>query len=55
PDQGWSWLVLFAAFLSNVTFDGVIFSFGVFYVEFLGYFNAGRAQTSWIGSVISAV
>ena len=55
PDQGWSWLVLVAAFFCNVTFDGIIFSFGIFYVEFLQYFNEGRGLTSWTGSMISAV
>jgi len=54
-DAGWSWVILVAAFLCNVTFDGIIFSFGIFYLEFLDYFNVGRGPTSWIGSVISGV
>ena len=52
PDQGWSWLVLLAAFFCHVTFDGIIYSFGVFYLEFLDHFQEGRARTAWIGSVI---
>ena len=55
PDKGWAWFVLVAAFLGNVTFDGIVFSFGVFYLEFLDTFKVGRGPTSWIGSVISAV
>ena len=54
-DQGWSWVILTSAFFGNMIFDGIIFTFGVFYIEFLDYFNEGRALTSWIGSVISAV
>ena len=55
PDQGWAWLILLAGFCCNVTFDGIIFSFGIFYMEFLDYFGQGRGLTSWIGSVISGV
>lgn len=55
PDKGYAWLVLLAAFLGNAIFDGIIFSFGIFYMEFLDAFQAGRSTTSWIGSVISAV
>ena len=54
-DRGWAWVILFAAFFCNVTFDGIIFSFGMFYLEFLEYFKQGRGVTSWIGSVISGV
>ena len=54
-DRGWAWIILIAAFFCNVTFDGIIFSFGMFYLEFLEYFKQGRGVTSWIGSVISGV
>ena len=54
-DRGWAWIILIAAFFYNVTFDGIIFSFGMFYLEFLEYFKQGRGVTSWIGSVISGV
>ena len=53
PDHGWAWVVLVAAFFCNVVFDGIIFSFGLFYLEFLHYFNVGESTTSWISSVIS--
>ena len=55
PDQGWSWVVLVAAFLSNVTFDGIIFSFGVLYLELLEEFGKSKSTTSWIGAVIVGV
>ncbi len=54
-DKGWAWIILVAAFFCNVTFDGIIFSFGMFYLEFIDYFKQGRGVTSWIGSVISGV
>ena len=53
PDRGWAWVILLSAFLCNVIFDGIVFSFGIFFIDFIDYFGAGRGQTSWIGSVIS--
>ncbi|PSN54235.1 hypothetical protein C0J52_09250, partial [Blattella germanica] len=35
--------------------DGVTYSFGVFYNEFLKYFNEGRGATSWIASILVGV
>ncbi len=54
-DRGWAWVVLLAAFFCNVAFDGIIFSFGFFYLDFLLHFRRGRGATAWIGSVLSAV
>ncbi|XP_052125590.1 monocarboxylate transporter 14-like isoform X3 [Frankliniella occidentalis] len=39
----------------NLIADGITFSFGVLYVEFLNYFNEGKAYTSWIGSLFMAM
>ena len=55
PDHGWAWVILLAGFFCSVTFDGIVFSFGIFYLEFLDYFRAGRSLTSVIGSVIGGV
>jgi hypothetical protein len=35
--------------------DGVTYSFGVFYVEFLHYFNEGKGATAWIASILVGV
>lgn len=35
--------------------DGVTYSFGIFYDEFLKYFNEGQAKTSWILSILVGV
>ena len=55
PDKGWAWIVLLAAFMCNVIFDGIIFSFGILYIELLDFFKDSGGMTSWIGSVISGV
>lgn len=55
PDGGWGWVVVFGSFMIHIVTDGVTYSFGVFYDEFLGYFNEGKAATSWILSILVGV
>lgn len=55
PDGGWGWVVVAAAFFVNLIADGITFSFGVIYVDFLAYFGAGKSNTSWIGSLFMAM
>ncbi|XP_059175113.1 monocarboxylate transporter 12-B-like [Physella acuta] len=55
PDGGWGWMVVFSSFLIHVVADGVVYSFGVFLMEFVDYFQAGRGAASWIGSLQPAV
>ncbi|KAF4519217.1 hypothetical protein B566_EDAN015323 [Ephemera danica] len=55
PDGGYGWVVVVAAFFVNLIADGITFSFGVIYVDFLAYFNAGKSNTSWIGSLFMAM
>ena len=52
PDGGYGWVIVAASFLCNVIVDGVCYSFGVFFVEFLDYFKESRAKTAWVGSVL---
>lgn len=35
--------------------DGMTYSFGIFYVEFLEYFNEGKGYTAWILSILVGV
>lgn len=55
PDGGWGWVVVAASFLVNMIADGITFSFGVMYVEFLAYFGQGKSKTAWIGSLFMAM
>lgn len=55
PDGGWGWMVVFGSFMIHIVNDGVTYSFGIFYDEFLGYFNEGKAATSWILSILVGV
>lgn len=55
PDGGWGWVVVAASFMVNLIADGITFSFGVIFVEFLNYFGEGKAKTAWIGSLFMAM
>lgn len=55
PDGGWGWVVVFAAFMVNLIADGVTFSFGVIFLEFVKYFGEGKSKTAWIGSLFLAI
>ncbi|XP_077170581.1 monocarboxylate transporter 13-like [Paroedura picta] len=54
PDGGWGWMIVLAAFLETALVFGVIRSFGVFFVEFMGYFGEPSTAVSWISSVTMA-
>ncbi|XP_063913750.1 monocarboxylate transporter 9 isoform X1 [Zophobas morio] len=55
PDGGWGWMVVFGSFMIHIITDGVTYSFGVFYDEFLNYFAEGKAATAWILSILVGV
>ena len=40
PDGGWGWMVVFSSFLIHIIADGIVYSFGIFFVEFVDYFGA---------------
>ncbi|XP_060074291.1 monocarboxylate transporter 12-like, partial [Ylistrum balloti] len=52
PDGGWGWMVAFASFMNNFLLDGVIYSFGIFFEDFLEYFGGSKAKTQIISSAI---
>ncbi|XP_024942063.1 uncharacterized protein LOC107268973 isoform X2 [Cephus cinctus] len=55
PDGGWGWVVVLASLLISMVADGVSFSFGLLYIEFLHEFGASKSKTAWIGSLFMAV
>lgn len=55
PDGGWGWLVVFASVIISAVADGVSFSFGLLYIEFLDEFKASKSKTSLIGGLFLAV
>lgn len=55
PDGGWGWVVVFSSFVISMIADGISFSFGLLYIEFLEEFQASKSTTAWIGSLFIAV
>lgn len=55
PDGGWGWVVVIASFVVNLIADGITYSFGVIFVEFLKYFGENRGTTAWIGGLFMAM
>ncbi|KAL4712921.1 hypothetical protein ACJJTC_011991 [Scirpophaga incertulas] len=55
PDGGWGWVVVFASFMIHIVTDGLTYSFGIFYAEFLTYFKEGKGKTALIVSILVGV
>ncbi|XP_067670657.1 monocarboxylate transporter 13-like [Haliotis asinina] len=53
PDGGWGWVCVGARFVAVFVCFGVVYSFGVIYVELVDVFRATRAEVAWVGSVAS--
>ncbi|XP_077513555.1 monocarboxylate transporter 12-B-like [Amblyomma americanum] len=52
PDGGWGWVVVFSSFMIHVIADGVTYTFGIFYLEFLKHFQESKGKTAWIASIM---
>lgn len=55
PDGGWGWMIVFASFMIHVLADGFTYTFGVFFVHLMPYFDSSAASTSWIASILVGV
>ncbi|XP_013393838.1 monocarboxylate transporter 12 [Lingula anatina] len=55
PDGGWGWVVVFSSFLIHILADGIVYSFGIFYVEFLEDFKGSKGETAWVGSLVPGI
>ncbi|XP_069105357.1 monocarboxylate transporter 12-like [Argopecten irradians] len=52
PDGGWGWMVTFSSFMLNMILDGVFFTYGIFFPEFLRYFGQSNGKTQLLHSVL---
>lgn len=56
PDGGWGWVVVVASFVSNMIVDGILYTFGILYVELqIEFPDVGRGQIALIGSLLGGV
>lgn len=51
PDGGWGWVLVGALFVSTSLVFGLMRSLGVFFVEFVQYFDESAQAISWISSI----
>ncbi|XP_077512641.1 monocarboxylate transporter 13-like [Amblyomma americanum] len=51
PDGGWGWMAVLAGFICHLVIDGIVYSSGILFDEFLVYFGEGHAATSLISSI----
>ncbi|NXR08491.1 MOT6 protein, partial [Semnornis frantzii] len=54
-DQGWAWMVLFAAVLLQGLTLGFPSCIGVFFKDLQHEFQASNSETSWFPSIMVAV
>ncbi|XP_037117955.1 monocarboxylate transporter 13 isoform X1 [Syngnathus acus] len=50
PDGGWSWVLVGALFVSTSLVFGLMRGLGIFFVEFVQYFEESAQAISWIAS-----
>lgn len=55
PDGGYGWVVVAAAFISNLIVDGISNSFGPFMKSYQEKFNSTKAATSFIGATLIGI
>lgn len=51
PDGGWGWVLVGAFFVCNSLVFGLMRSSGIFFVEFVQYFEESAQAISWISSI----
>lgn len=51
PDGGWGWVLVGALFVCNSLVFGLMRSSGIFFVEFVQYFDESAQAISWISSI----
>ncbi|XP_064650887.1 monocarboxylate transporter 12-like [Lineus longissimus] len=52
PDGGWGWVIVFSSLMCNIVVDGIAYSFGVFIIEFVDFFQESKGKTALIGSLL---
>lgn len=51
PDGGWGWVLVVALFVSTSLVFGLMRGLGIFFVEFVQYFEESAQAISWISSI----
>ncbi|XP_060077396.1 monocarboxylate transporter 13-like [Ylistrum balloti] len=51
-DGGWGWMVVCLSFMVNLLVDGVCYTFGILFPEFIRYFGESKGKTQLLNSVM---
>lgn len=52
PDGGWGWVIVIASFLCNLIVDGIAYTFGIFFMEFVRFYDVPKGKVAWVGSLL---
>nr|XP_018910909.1 PREDICTED: uncharacterized protein LOC109039738 [Bemisia tabaci] len=52
PDGGWGWAVVFGSFMIHIVTDGITYSYGVFYDEWIKYFGEEKSLTALVSAIL---
>ncbi|GIX85193.1 monocarboxylate transporter 9 [Caerostris extrusa] len=52
-DGGFGWVIVAASFLCNLIVDGIAYTFGIFFSEFVRHYNVPKGKVAWVGSLMS--
>ncbi|XP_054166334.1 monocarboxylate transporter 7-like isoform X2 [Oppia nitens] len=53
PDGGYGWVIVIASFLCNLIVDGIAYTFGLFFQEFVEYFGTTKGKVALCGSLLN--
>ena len=53
PDGGYGWVIVLASFLCNVIVDGIAYTFGLFFEEFVRHFDTTKGKVALCGSLLN--
>ncbi|GBL89478.1 Monocarboxylate transporter 12 [Araneus ventricosus] len=53
PDGGFGWVIVAASFLCNLIVDGIAYTFGIFFTEFVRFYDVPKGKVAWVGSLLS--
>ncbi|CAG2180301.1 unnamed protein product [Oppiella nova] len=53
PDGGYGWVVVLASFLCNVIVDGIAYTFGLFFEQFVQHFGTTKGKVALCGSLLN--
>ncbi|KAK3604658.1 hypothetical protein CHS0354_007201 [Potamilus streckersoni] len=55
PDGGWGWMIVFGTFMVHFILDGIFYSFGILFAEFVDYFHGSKSETSLVVSLAMGI